>query len=169
LLTRLFFEGEAQEPLAVNVASGVPLENVIPEERRGFLEQELFVRVRLKKGAVLRSLALYYEPQEGAEVTYLYGVTVEELGDPKVKERLKTHEPGKLEELIDELASAMPLFWDQFIWNESFWDIYDESLVGLDVLDVPWGGTLEGIRHLNPGVGDGEDLLTTSEDFDFLT
>lgn len=169
LLPRMFFREPGHEPIASGVPSGVPFESVVDEERRGLLERELFVRVRMKKGAVLRSLAIHYEPEDGAKVLYLYGVEVEDLNDPEVKERLKAKEPGKLKELIEELSHAMPLFWDQFIWNESFWDIYDESLVGLDVLDVPWGGSLEGIRHLNPGVGDGEDLLTTSEGFEFFS
>src|SRR5690606_3325985 len=72
-------------------------------------------------------------------------------------------------QLIDELATAIPVLWDQFIWDEAYWDIYETSLVGLDTLDSPWHATLEGIRQLQPGIGFGDDLLTTHKNWHIVS
>src|SRR5690606_26213049 len=111
LLPRVYFLDPGHAPVATDVPSGADLASLVPPEQQGLLSLELYIRVRLKKGSVLKSLTVYYEPEPGAEVLYLYGVQTEALEDPEVKRRLKTKEPEKLMELIDELSHAMPLFW----------------------------------------------------------
>lgn len=188
LLPAFFEPGGGVKP----ILSGLKATQSLQTDPEGpSLAQPVFVRVTLRRkrnevSPKVSLLRLTYTPQDRSVdgepdrpslVQYLYGVVIEELHDPEVKARLMQEledarrDGGRpyLLQLIDELATAIPVLWDQFIWDEAYWDIYETSLVGLDTLDSPWHTTLEGIRQLQPGIGFGDDLLTTHKNWHIVS
>ena len=109
-------------------------------------------------------------PTGKSDVSYIYGLKLNELHDEKFLETLFNNDgsPGEtLREYVKELNEKIaPIMWGDFKWDEAYWDVVSKNLMGLHVLPNIWDPRLSEVTHelFQTGIGDGLDLKVCFND-----
>ena len=114
----------------------------------------------------IKSIKLKYTPAE-ARVYYIYGVKLDAMHDEDFRKTLFNNEGFPKEEMkryVQELSEVSPILWDRFRWDEAYWDVVDENLMGLEVLPHKWDPKIGEFanKYFQVGIGFDRDLFVSS-------
>jgi hypothetical protein len=115
----------------------------------------------------LLDVILTYIPSE-ASVGCIHDVHMEALHDDKFRNSLfdelgaptvKRPDGSTLKDYVSVLNDIVPIMWGKFKWDEAYWDVVDNNLMGLHVLPNKWDPRLGEVRNmfLQTGIGYGHD------------
>lgn len=119
--------------------------------------------IRMRAGAevpVLESVILHYE-HSTCEVEYIYGIDINSFSDSAFRQSLYNDDgmpSRKLLQYVDELNKVVPITWGRWKWDESYWDIIDKNLLGLEVLPNRWDPQLGEVPNIYSQTGIGDNL-----------
>lgn len=110
----------------------------------------------------VESIQLRYRNLE-KEIHFVHSIKVDAMHDNEFRRSLYNDDGFPSEELKRyevELSNVAPIMWDRFVWDEAFWDVVDENLMGLEVLPHKWDPNIGDIsnEYFQNGIGFGDDL-----------
>ena len=131
----LFEEVFNGSPIEIDRNAGYPVRVRILMSRESLAEDSPEVE----------SIQLRYKNLE-KEIHFVHSIKVDAMHDNEFRRSLYNDDGFPSEELKRyevELSNVAPIMWDRFVWDEAFWDVVDENLMGLEVLPHKWDQTLE--------------------------
>lgn len=105
-----------------------------------------------RNGFMFLSSALEYK-NISRDVSYIVGIEINELHDKsntKFQNELFTIDKMAtpvLQYYINTIVNRVPVTWDRFIWNESFWNIADADINGYGYIPVYFDADIKGWRN----------------------
>lgn len=109
------------------------------------------------------SMAVTYVHKNNT-VTYVSSedISLDVLFDENFKAQQFTAEglpTPEMKQWVQELIDIAPIMWDRFKWDEAYWDVINDKLMGIDVLPNRLDAPLTyPEKYLQVGIGDKNDL-----------